>query len=91
MVFDHIFFKQAIRRRQEKELSGTIYTIKLTAVGSNKLSVIKAYREITGCGLKEAKDKVESAPCVLLETTNIEQAMLYKTELEQYGATVNFV
>lgn len=66
----------------------TCYYIELTTIGNDAGSVIKTYRDMTGLGLKEAKDKVEAAPCVLLETTSMEDAERYKTALETCGATV---
>ncbi len=51
-----------------------IYSVKLAAIGDNEVSVMKAYRDLTGLGLKEVKDKVNSAPCVLLETNSRREA-----------------
>ncbi len=65
------------------------YKLELTAIGNDANSVIKTYRDMTGLGLKQAKDKVESAPCVILETTSTEEAERYKTALERCGAAVN--
>ncbi len=65
------------------------YKIELTTIGNDAGSVIKTYRDMTGLGIKEAKDKVDAAPCVLLETTSMEEAERYKTALETCGATVN--
>ncbi len=65
------------------------YILELKEPGNDVGSVIKTYRDITGLGLKDAKDKVEAAPCVLLETTSIEDAEHYKVTLEACGATVN--
>ena len=62
--------------------------IHLTDVGDKKVDVIKAVRAITGLGLKEAKDKVESAPCVLKEGVSKEEADDFKKQLEEAGATV---
>ncbi len=67
----------------------TCYYVELTTIGNDTNSVIKTYRDMTGLGLKEAKDKVEAAPCVLLESTSREDAERYKTALETCGATVN--
>ena len=64
------------------------FTISLTGIGSNKVAVIKAARSVTGLGLKEAKDKVESAPCDLKEGVKKEEAEAFKKELEEAGATV---
>ena len=64
------------------------FNISLTSFGSNKVAVIKAARSITGLGLKEAKEKVEGAPCVLKEGVKKEEAETFKKELEEAGATV---
>lgn len=66
----------------------TCYCLEMMAIGNDALSVIKTYRDITGLGLKEAKDKVDSAPCVLLETTSLRDAENYKTALEASGAAI---
>ena len=64
------------------------FDISLTSFGGNKVAVIKAARSVTGLGLKEAKEKVESAPCVLKEGVKKEEAEAFKKELEEAGATV---
>ena len=64
------------------------FDVSLSDMGGNKVAVIKAVRAITGLGLKEAKDKVESAPCVLKEGTSKEEADDFKKQLEEAGATV---
>ena len=66
----------------------TEFDVSLADMGSNKVAVIKAVRAITGLGLKEAKDKVESAPCVLKEGASKEDADDFKKQLEEAGATV---
>ena len=66
----------------------TDFDVSLADMGSNKVAVIKAVRAITGLGLKEAKDKVESAPCVLKEGASKEEADDFKKQLEEAGATV---
>ncbi len=58
-------------------------------MGNDANSVIKTYRDMTGLGLKQAKDKAEAAPCVILETTSMKEAERYKTALEACGAAVN--
>lgn len=68
-----------------------IYSVYLTEVGNDPLSVIKTYRDLTCLGLKDVKDKIDSAPCILLETANREEAELYKTSLEECGATVTIL
>ena len=66
----------------------TEFDLSLADMGGNKVAVIKAVRAITGLGLKEAKDKVESAPCVLKEGASKEEADDFKKQLEEAGATV---
>jgi len=66
----------------------TDFDVTLADMGGNKVAVIKVVRAITGLGLKEAKDKVESAPCVLKEGASKEEADDFKKQLEEAGATV---
>ncbi len=60
----------------------------MTEVGSEKIKVIKAVREVTGLGLKEAKEVVDNAPKVLKEQVSKEEAEEIKTKLSEVGATV---
>ena len=60
----------------------------MTSFGSNKVSVIKAVRGITGLGLKEAKGLVESAPAPVKEGASKDEAEDIKKQLEEAGATV---
>jgi large subunit ribosomal protein L7/L12 len=64
------------------------FTVELTAAGENKIGTIKAVREITGKGLKEAKDMVDAAPSVIKEGAGKEEAEELKKKLEEAGATV---
>lgn len=64
------------------------FDIILTAIGGNKVSVIKAVRSATGLGLKEAKDLVESAPVTLKEGLSKDDADILKKALEGVGASV---
>jgi len=66
----------------------TEFDVELTAAGAQKINVIKAVREITGLGLKEAKDLVDGAPKMIKEKVNKEQAEEVKKKLEEAGATV---
>jgi large subunit ribosomal protein L7/L12 len=66
----------------------TEFTVELAAAGANKISVIKVVREITGLGLKEAKDLVEGAPKVLKEGVAKADAEEMKKKLEEAGAKV---
>ena len=64
------------------------FNVELTSFGANKVAVIKAVREATGLGLKEAKDMVEGAPAVLKEAVSKEEGEELKAKLEAAGATV---
>ena len=64
------------------------FNVILAAAGDKKINVIKAVREITGLGLKEAKDLVEAAPKAVLEKVNKENADKAKAKLEAEGAKV---
>ncbi|MDZ4811578.1 MAG: 50S ribosomal protein L7/L12 [Pseudomonadota bacterium] len=66
----------------------TEFTVVLKAVGEKKVEVIKAVRAITGLGLKEAKDLVESAPATVKDSVSKADADKFKKELEAAGATV---
>jgi large subunit ribosomal protein L7/L12 len=64
------------------------FDVSLESFGGNKVAVIKAARTVTGLGLKEAKEKVESAPCVLKAGVDKAEAEDFKKQLEEAGATV---
>ncbi len=66
----------------------TEFTVTLTDVGGNKINVIKAVREVTSLGLKEAKDLVESAPKPIKEGVNKDEAAQIKKKFEEAGAKV---
>ena len=66
----------------------TEFTVVLKSAGEKKVEVIKAVRAITGLGLKEAKDLVESAPATVKEGVNKDDTAKFKKELEAAGATV---
>jgi large subunit ribosomal protein L7/L12 len=66
----------------------TEFTVVLKAAGEKKVEVIKAVRAITGLGLKEAKDLVESAPATVKEGVSKDDTAKFKKELEAAGATV---
>src|SRR5262245_29352680 len=66
----------------------TEFNVVLTAVGGNKIGVIKAVREITSLGLKEAKDLVESAPKPIKEGVSKDEAENIKKKFTEAGATV---
>lgn len=66
----------------------TDFNVELTEVGPNKVKVIKVVREVTGLGLKEAKDLVDGAPKVVKEGASKEEAEELKKKLEEVGAKV---
>ena len=66
----------------------TSFNVELKAAGDQKINVIKAVREITGLGLKEAKDLVDGAPKMVKEGVKKEEAEEMKKKLEAAGATV---
>ena len=66
----------------------TEFDVELTEVGSEKIKVIKVVREVTGLGLKEAKEAVDNAPKVLKEQASKEDAEAIKATLEEVGAKV---
>jgi large subunit ribosomal protein L7/L12 len=66
----------------------TEFTVQLTAIGDQKINVIKAVREVTQLGLKEAKDLVDAAPKPVLENVSKEDADKAAAKLKEAGATV---
>jgi len=72
----------------EAAVEQTEFDVVLTSFGESKVAVIKAVRSITGLGLKEAKDAVESAPSAIKEGASKDDAEGVKKQLEEAGATV---
>ena len=66
----------------------TEFTVVLTDIGGNKINVIKAVREVTSLGLKEAKDLVDGAPKTVKEGVNKDEAAAIKKKFEEAGAKV---
>jgi large subunit ribosomal protein L7/L12 len=66
----------------------TEFTVVLTAIGANKINVIKAVREVTSLGLKEAKDLVDGAPKPIKEGVSKDEAEAIKKKFTDAGATV---
>jgi large subunit ribosomal protein L7/L12 len=73
---------------QAAEEEKTEFDVELTAIGAKKINVIKAIRELTSLGLKEAKELVEAAPKVVKEAVSKDEAEEVKKKLEEAGATV---
>lgn len=67
----------------------TEFNVILAEIGANKINVIKAVREVTSLGLKEAKDLVEGVPSKVKEGVSKEESEKIKKELEEAGATVS--
>ncbi|MCL6454753.1 MAG: 50S ribosomal protein L7/L12 [Alicyclobacillus sp.] len=72
----------------EEAAEQTEFDVILTNAGASKIGVIKVVREITGLGLKEAKDLVDNAPKPIKEKVNKEEADAIKAKLEEAGASV---
>ena len=72
----------------EAAVEQTEFDVELTSFGAQKIKVIKVVREITGLGLKEAKEAVEGAPKVIKEAVAKDEAEAIKAKLEEVGATV---
>ncbi len=75
---------EAVPAEEEK----TEFNVVLKAIGDNKIPVIKVVREVTGLGLKEAKELVDNAPAAVKESLSKEDAEQVKAKLEEVGATV---
>ena len=65
------------------------FNVMLTGIGDKKIQVIKVVRAITGLGLKEAKELVESAPCAVKEAVTKDEAEQIKAKLEEVGAIID--
>ena len=66
----------------------TEFDVELTEFGTQKVKVIKAIREVTGLGLREAKEFVEAAPKIIKEGVSIEEAEALKAKFEELGAVI---
>jgi large subunit ribosomal protein L7/L12 len=66
----------------------TEFNLELTEIGAEKIKVIKVVREITGLGLKEAKELVDSAPSIIKESVEKAEGETYQKQLEEVGAKV---
>ncbi|MFC1991571.1 50S ribosomal protein L7/L12 [Chloroflexota bacterium] len=73
----------------EAEEEKTEFNVILKEIGANKISVIRAVRELTSLGLKESKDLVEAAPSLVKEAVNKEEAAAAKAKIEEAGATAD--
>ena len=71
-----------------EEAEQTEFTQTLTEIGANKIAVIKAVREVTGLGLKEAKELVDACPKAVKEKVSHEESETIKAKLEEAGAKV---
>lgn len=81
----------AAEEEAAEEEEQTEFDVQLKDFGSQKIPVIKEVRALTGLGLKEAKEKVESAPVVIQEGVGKEEAEKTKAQLEELGATVEIL
>ena len=81
----------AAAEEEAAEEEKTEFDVQLKEFGANKIPVIKEVRSLTGLGLKEAKEKVESAPVVIQEGISKEDAEKSKEQLEELGAVVEII
>ena len=81
--------QQQVETQLEQLKKKDEFNVELTSAGASKVKVIKVVREITGLGLKEAKDLVDNAPKVVKEAVSKEEAEEIKAKLEGEGAEVN--
>ena len=81
----------AAAAEEEAAEEKTEFDVQLKEFGANKIPVIKEVRSLTGLGLKEAKEKVESAPVVIQEAVSKEEADKAKEQLEELGAVVEII
>lgn len=81
----------AAEEETAEEEEKTEFDVQLKDFGAKKIPVIKEVRAITGLGLKEAKEKVESAPVVIQEAVGKEEAEKTKAQLEELGAVVEIL
>ncbi len=85
-----------LQKPQDTEYSdnysqGQTYKVYLHDDGGEKVKAIKYYRDYTGEGLKESKDKIESAPCTMLVTTDYQKARRMADEFRAFGANVSII
>lgn len=73
---------------EDKKEEKTMFTVELTSAGDKKIDIIKALREVTTLGLKEAKDLVDGAPKIVKDGATKEEAEKIKARLEAAGAVV---
>jgi len=67
------------------------YDVKLRSAGSQKLRVLKSIKEWKLLGLKEAKDIIDRAPCIIFEDISVDEAEFYQKELEKIGAIIELI
>ncbi|MDR0734092.1 MAG: 50S ribosomal protein L7/L12 [Dysgonamonadaceae bacterium] len=79
----------SVAAAEEKEEKSS-FNVVLKSAGANKLAIVKAVKELTGLGLKEAKDIVDSAPAPIKEGATKDEAEALKKSLEEAGAEVEF-
>ena len=87
-ILSSMLGEEGVFIRREHDLSKLEFNVILTAAGANKINVIKAVREVTNLGLKEAKDLVDGAPKPIKEGVNKDEAEAIKKKFTEAGATV---
>jgi len=77
-----------VAAQEEEKVEKSSFDVVLKSIGANKLAIVKAVKELTGLGLKEAKDIVDSAPSAIKEGVSKDEAEALKKSLEDAGAEV---
>ncbi len=88
---DHQNITETVPINQEQKKENLRYNIILKSSGTSKLAVVKLIKEITGRGLKDSKELVDSVPTTIKESLNKEEAELFKKKFEEIGAEIELI
>ncbi|WP_259159010.1 50S ribosomal protein L7/L12 [Candidatus Karelsulcia muelleri] len=88
---DHQNITETVPINQEQKKENLRYNIILKSSGTSKLAVVKLIKEITGRGLKDSKELVDSVPTTIKESLNKEEAELLKKKFEEIGAEIELI
>ncbi|WP_259082854.1 50S ribosomal protein L7/L12 [Candidatus Karelsulcia muelleri] len=88
---NHDHQTETVPINQEQKKENLRYNIILKSSGTSKLAVVKLIKEITGRGLKDSKELVDSVPTTIKESLNKEEAELFKKKFEEIGAEIELI
>ncbi|WP_259147316.1 50S ribosomal protein L7/L12 [Candidatus Karelsulcia muelleri] len=88
---DHQNITETVPINQEQKKENLRYNMILKSSGTSKLAVVKLIKEITGRGLKDSKELVDSVPTTIKESLNKEEAELLKKKFEEIGAEIELI